>query len=204
MRRQDQINAAGAMQGLQSGTYSGYGDIKDWTYYDRTTLDAAVNEDRLFQIPMGQGGKTLADTNMKTQGMIPSNEHFRVKAIKAQYVSVAGKLAADYTDFYRFISQATVEVIIQGKFAQLQVRLMELLAVPVGFAGAADEISPQLSYGRYSAIFPLNKPLVLAGMTPFEVRLHFFMAPTASGEGKTGLEDDQIYIGLNGVLAQSA
>jgi len=53
----------------------------DWTLYDSITLGAADTLATLFQIPYGQGGKKLADTNLKAAGTMPGKQKFLLKAI---------------------------------------------------------------------------------------------------------------------------
>ena len=53
------------------------------TLYDITTYaNAGQTSLQFFQVPKGQGGKTVADTNMQSAGQLPQPQHFLVESIE--------------------------------------------------------------------------------------------------------------------------
>lgn len=53
------------------------------TLYDfQTYAQAGQTQLTFFQLPVGQGGKTLADTNMETAGQLPNPKMFLVQSIE--------------------------------------------------------------------------------------------------------------------------
>ena len=55
--------------------------------YDYTTYGGAAGQTELnfFQTPQGQGGKTLADTNMEAAGSLPAPKNFLVTSIEINF-----------------------------------------------------------------------------------------------------------------------
>lgn len=56
------------------------------TLYDFTAY-AAAGQTQLtfFALPVGQGGKTLSDTNMTLAGQMPANQEFLIQSIEVQF-----------------------------------------------------------------------------------------------------------------------
>lgn len=56
--------------------------------YDSATYTASTGHTQLnfFQLPIGQSGKTLDDTNMQSAGQLPAGQKFLVKAIKISFL----------------------------------------------------------------------------------------------------------------------
>ena len=53
------------------------------TLYDFQTYDSAGQTSlSFFQVPVGQGGKTIADTNIEIAGALPQPKHFLVESIE--------------------------------------------------------------------------------------------------------------------------
>ncbi len=53
------------------------------SFYDFTTYAAAGQTQlQFFQQPRGQGGKTIADTNMAAAGQLPQPQHFLVESVE--------------------------------------------------------------------------------------------------------------------------
>ena len=72
-----------------------------WEVVSQTLYDfqayAAAGQTQLtfFQVPVGQGGKTLSDTNMKLAGQLPANQEFLVSSIEIYFYSTVPAVAAD-------------------------------------------------------------------------------------------------------------
>lgn len=55
--------------------------------YDYTTYGGAAGQTQLqfFQVPVGQSGKTLADTNMRAAGQLPQPQFFLLESIEIKF-----------------------------------------------------------------------------------------------------------------------
>lgn len=185
---------------LARGTYGSGGEILDKTLYDTAVLAAATTVHRLFTIPLGQAGKTLDRTNMTTGGMMPQGQNIAVRAIKVFYTSLNALATADVQTLYTFLRTCTAEIILPGKDSMGEWTLQELMGSALMVAStptAAGDNIPVIS-PRFHGIMPLNTPLVLAALTPFEVRL---TCHTASG---AALDGDFIGIGLTGTMQRAS
>jgi len=185
---------------FQRGTYGAGGEKIDWSYWDTLTLAAATAAFRLFVNPVGSGGKTLADTNMTSSGSMPQGQHFTVHAIKLFYVTHAAVATAAVQALYSYLRNTTLDIVIPGKYSMGQWTLLEVMGaaslVALTPTAAGDNI-PLIS-PRYHGVFPLNTPLVLAALTPFEVQIN---CQAASG---AALDGDKLVVSLNGKLIRSS
>lgn len=191
----------GNLARLARGTYGKGGEILDWTYYDSAILAAATTVHRLFTVALGGGApaKTLDRTNMTTAGQMPQGQNLAVRAIKI-WIATANALAtADVQTFYTMLRTATVELILPGKDSMGQWNMAEVLGAATLTAltptAAGDNIP--IVQPRFHGILPLNTPLVLAALTPFEVRITHH---TASG---AALDGDLLFVGLTGTLQRA-
>lgn len=191
---------ASVNQMLQSGSY--VNDVtgsRDFSYYDDMVIAAAVGTTTLFRNPIGVGGKTLADTNMVTAGILPSTQKLTVKAIKVFYATVDAFATVDLQAFYTMLRSTTFELQVSNKPVDIQLNLMELFGISLAAAFtptvAGDNLPMILP--RFHGIFPLNRPIVLQGNVQFEVRMSHWVAPGA------GLVGDFLFISLNGDLDSS-
>lgn len=185
-----------ALENLQQGTYGVEGEKLDWTYYDSAALAVATLTNRFFTVPLGT--KTLAQTNMTQAGAIPQGQHLTVQAIKVFYRTAAAKATADVQSFYTMLEQTTVSVKLQNKETMGQWTLQELMGASSLFAltptAAGDNIP--LIQPKFHGIYPLNTPIVLAALTPFEVTVQHHTAVAAA------LATDILKIGLAGTLVR--
>lgn len=110
MKRFD-VNRAGAVEAL-------------WApLYDYVTYPAAgVNELIFFQVPQGQGGKTLDDTNMEVAGSLPAPKEFLITSVQVYFVpaanpgrSATGDLASNWNDVYALSQSGHVRLFIGSK-----------------------------------------------------------------------------------------
>lgn len=187
-----------ALEKLQVGTYGTEGDELDWTYYDEATIAAATLTHRLFTTPLGSGGKTLDQTNLTIAGQIPQGQLLDVRAIKIFYTTSAVKGTAALQDLYTLLTRTTVEIKLANKETMGQWTAQELLGSALLFAvtptAAGDNISQVQP--KFHGVFPLNKKMVFAALTPFEVKLTHHAAPAAT------LANDRLKIGLSGILTR--
>lgn len=65
------------------------------TLYDTQAYAAAgVTQLSFFSLPIGQGGKTLSDTNMNLAGQLPTNQEFLVQSIEVTFYPATPTVAA--------------------------------------------------------------------------------------------------------------
>lgn len=187
-----------ALLKTQVGSYGTEGDKLDWSYWDEAQIAVATLVHRLFTNPLGAGGKTLDQTNLTQAGQIPQGQLFDVRAIKIMYTTAAMKATADLNSYFLLLAQSTISVKLQNKESMGQWTLQELMGISSQFgltpAVAGDNISqPQ---PKFHGIYPLNIPIILAALTPFEVTLTHHAAPAAN------LATDRLKISLAGKLTR--
>lgn len=192
-----------ALKEMQSGTYSGSGDIFDYSIYDRALLLSTRLQHRLFKIPFGQndpGGvlKTLADTNVQTGNGIPQGLKIMVKWIKIFYSAVAVRSQVTEAAIHQMLRETTVNLYLFGKDSYGLWTLEELMGMPMSVAvqTAAVNIGYTASTGRYVGVYPLQIPIVLASQTVYELTVQHHVAPAA------GLDGDKLRFSLCGVAGR--
>lgn len=186
---------------LARGTYGRGGEVLDYTFYDSAVLAAATLVHRLFSVPLGGGApaKTLDRTNQTQAGMMPQGQNLVVRAIKLWYASANAFATADVQTFYTMLRSSTLEILLPGKDSMGTWNISEILGAATLTAMtptvAGDNI-PLIS-PRFHGVLPLNTPLVLAALTPFEVRITHHVAVGAA------LADDLLFVGLTGTLQRA-
>lgn len=192
------MSRAEALQKVGVGTYGTEGDQLDWSYYDEAIIAAATLTHRMFTTPLGTGGKTLDQTNLPLAGQIPQGQLLDVRAVKVSYTTSAAKGTAAVQDFYTLLTRTTLSIKLQNKETMGQWCLQELFGSNSLFAltpTAAGDNIPVIE-PRFHGIFPLNKKIILAALTPFEVTLIHHAAPTAT------LANDRFKFYLSGILTR--
>ena len=187
-----------ALDNVGVGTYGTEGDQLDWSYYDEAIIQAATLTHRLFTTPLGSGGKTLDQTNLTIAGQIPQGQLLDVRAIKVMFTSAAAKATAGVQDLYTFLRRTTISVKLQNKETMGQWTLQELLGANFNVAltpTAAGDNIPLIS-PKFHGVFPLNKKIILAALTPFEVTVIHHVAPAAT------MANDSLKIALAGILTR--
>jgi len=195
------MNRATGLQRLQTGTYSSKGERLDWSYYDTAIMKNAlgVTTYRLFTQGIGQADptgvtKTLDLTNMKTSGIMPQNQHFKIKAIRLSYHTHATLLTA--LEIFNVMQKTVLEISINGKDASYQKVLADIMGIPL-----SSEITLAATYaqstGRYLGVDVLNKPITLAANVPFEVDVKLIAASAAA------LDADRLRVSLQGILIRA-
>jgi len=185
-----------AGQLLEAGTYNPRdGQQLWWTYYDRAVMAAAVLNHALFTVPLGQAGKNLSDTNLTVAGEIPKGQNFEVQFLEVKYIEDAAKTHAQYQNVKDMFRDSTLEFIINGKSPQLQINMALLMGAAMDSiilgAGVGDQASAK---SKYTGVYDLPVPIILAAKTNFRVELNHSVAVNAS------LADDEVYISLIGRL----
>ncbi len=160
-------------------------EVLDFSYYDTISLLSTTLTHRYFVVPLGQAGKTLADTNMVLAGLLPQGQNMTVKAIKMFYVTDTAFATADIQLFYDLIKNTTLEFIVPGKENLGQWNLQEIMGMSTMIsmipAVAGDNIP--LNMPRYHGVFPLNRSIKIGATQAFEVRLQHHVAPNSSLDG---------------------
>lgn len=99
------------------------------TLYDYQAYAAAgVTQLTYFALPVGQGGKTLSDTNMSLAGQLPANQEFLIQSIEVHFLPTVPTVAADnpasqgvkavaniVNDAYRFYRTGNLKLEIGSK-----------------------------------------------------------------------------------------
>lgn len=119
------LNSTPTLSDLQKYAVNRGGDYEviGSALYDYTTyLAAGQTELNFFQTPQGQGGKTLADTNMESAGSLPNPKNFLVTALEINFWSgvnpaVFGAQAAaqNINDVWTFAKSGYLEFYIGSK-----------------------------------------------------------------------------------------
>lgn len=188
-----------ALERLSVGTYGSEGDILDWTYYDTFKMvSATASTFQYFTTPLGQANKTLADTNLTLAGQIPQGQLMDVRAIKIFYTTSDALVTADVQSFYTMIDQTTVSIKLENKESIGIWTLQELLgaATLVAEIPTTQTENIPIIQPKYHGVFPLNKKIVLAALTPFKVTVQQHTACAAA------LANDRLKIGLSGILTR--
>lgn len=172
-------------------------EVLDWTYYDTFKLETGILTHRLFTIPLGQAGKTLADTNLPTASQLPQGQNLKVHAIKMFYMGTAAATPeVDLQHIYDVFRNTTLNFKVPGKDSLGLWTLVEIMGNPFQVqmtpAVAGDNI-PMVA-ATFKGVYPLNFPLKIGAVQAFEVEITHHVAPN------TAIDDDTIRIGLNGRL----
>jgi hypothetical protein len=187
-----------ALEKTQQGSFGTEGEQLEWSYWDTATLAAATLVHRLFTNPLGAAGKTKADTNLTTAAQMPQGHHLEVNAIKVMYESHAAIGTAAVQNLYDLFTETTATIILGSVKDVGEWTLQELLGAATLTAltptVASDNIP--LIQPRFTGIYPLNVPIVIAALTPFECRVEHHVAVAAA------LADDKLKISLSGILTR--
>lgn len=171
-------------------------EVLDFSYYDTIKLDTTVLTHRLYVVPLGQAGKTLADTNMILAGLLPQGQNMTVRAIKFFFAAQQQYATVNVLQYYQMIKQTTLEFIVPGKENLGQWNLQEITGMPATIPvtpTVAGDNEP-LMQGRFHGVFPLNRPIRIGATQAFEVRIQHHVAPNVA------LDDDLMMISLYGKL----
>jgi hypothetical protein len=186
------------LERMQSGTQMSMGEKIDWTYYDTVTIANAIARHRMFTVALGGGvpAKTLAETNMLVQGLLPQGHKLFTKALKVFYTAPTGMDSENVQMIYDWIEKTTIEIKPSGKDSLGTWKLIELFGSPLQIAVIptvpGDNI--QQNQSRVVGIMPLNKTLILAALASFEVSLETHFVQNAELDGA------RFTLGLNGQL----
>lgn len=179
-------------------------EILTWSYYDRMKIDGTTPTlvNRLFTIPLGQAGKTLADTNLPNASQLPQGQSFQVNAIKVFYFSRAVRSTANIQQIYTLLQDTVLELIVPGKDTLGTWTLEEIMGSSTMIAltptAAGDNIP--LIQPNYVGVKRLKRPWVIGAVQTFEVRL----TTVAATSMPAALDNDKLKIALCGILNRMA
>lgn len=185
-------------QDLNQGTYTRGGErLSGWSYYDTFLMASTVATQRMFTVPQS-AAKPLDLTNMTIGGQIPAGQKLKIFNIKLFIATAAAVGTAVVQNLYDMLSRTTIEVIIENKASMLTLTLQEILGVSTLTAvtpSVAGDNIPVIS-PRFHGIYPLNMPIILQQLTPFEVRV----THQAAAAFPQALDNTRVKISLNGEL----
>ncbi|MES9901026.1 MAG: hypothetical protein ABW148_18670 [Sedimenticola sp.] len=184
------------------------------TLYDSATYDASAGHTQLqfFQVPQGQGGKTIADTNMKAAGQLPQPQHFLVESIEIHYfpgvLPVIDTLtlgASEFTnDMYTLLKSGSLDFFIGsksyleeapiGRFPP-KTKMESHFGVHFTQASAADQ-QITMDYGAWvGRPYYLDPPVLLVPNQNWNVNLNWPAAVTLPSDA-----DGKMFVVLDGIL----
>lgn len=189
-----------ALQNMQAGTRSDkQGDVFQYSYWDRYTLNDAISEITLFQTAQGQGTvpRNFAETNMLQAGCIPNGKQFVWHELKCYYVGQSVKATADLLPIYNLLVNTTVSLDIDGKQDLGMWTLNEIFDNPMSII-----CSPATGYVNFNQISTISKlnghlllslPITLASLQRFGLRIKHY-TPVV-----TALKGDYIVFTMSGI-----
>jgi len=147
----------------------------DWIYYDSVTLGASDTLATLFQIPYGQAGKKLADTNLKAAGVLPGKQKFQIRAITmhAEPDVTRALLTA-------LMKSGAIDIKV-GEKSYLQVPIQRITS-GCGMDGLTTGTSVELYHNGVAdpaAIFSLDEGIDVEIDENFQVEMSWLTAPGA-------------------------
>jgi hypothetical protein len=182
--------------------------------YDFQSYAAAgATSQQFFQLPAGQGGKTLADTNMVLAGQFPSPTAFLMTAVMVVFIpnlagtpsstAAAATVSTNINDVVKVANSGYLQLTIGskvyltdaplGKFPpNFSIGGLEALAGTYA-AGTQVNVDYARSIGRYYEITPLLIPM----NQNFSVILNWPTAVAVTAAGRIGLILDGFYYRLS-------
>ena len=197
------VNVAGQIEGLK------------WSLYDTLSYaQPGQTQLQFFQQPRGQGGKTLAQTNMTAAGALPAPQCFLINTIElfffpGEVISTHGAAQAStfINDTYSFYSTPAWLELYIGSKAYLDES--PLFKFPPrnglsGFAAASDTTTAAASgqtlvgYGSAGGpVYELNPPILLTATQNFNVTLNWNAAQSITAAAS-------VVCNLGGVLYRNS
>ena len=207
-----QVNRPGEYEGTRQTLY----DFQAYPAAGTTSLN-------FFQVPQGQSGKTIADTNMETAGTLPAPKHFLVQSIELFFqpaddpVTVNNAsddedaVVPNYTnDLLKFANGGALDFFIGSK-SYLQeaplgrfppkTKLRNAFAASLQSRQAVNADSHNQVTMDYSAMdgrpYFINPNILLTPTQNFNVKLEWPTAVAVSGNARVGVVLDGILYRLS-------
>ena len=173
-----------------------FGEQTIWSsYFFPGVSTLASTQNRLFSTPVGQVGQgytrslSIAETNLKQGGMVPSGVAYDVFGIAAEFslasaaTDVAGTTAGDPVDTAAEIAQLTACIhngVLSWDFTQTQVDICPMILAGAGGGAfgavaqnAAGANSGNMNNGNGSIWMYRKHPVALQGSSTFSIVLRF-------------------------------
>lgn len=196
------VNRPSEYEGIKSVLY----DFQQYAAAGQTQLD-------FFQVPQGQGGKTLADTNMEAAGSLPNPKHFLVTNIQVYFkpnidVAVFGaQAAAEYINDVQDVANSgyleffigSKNYIQEGPIGVFPPRtgLIVSSSLADGTTLAAASQS-RIAYANFGgAIYQLQPPILLTPTQNFRVSLKWPTVQAISTTARIGVRMEGILYRLS-------
>lgn len=176
----------------------------DWSYYDTMAIDHTKLQTTMFSVGRSGSTKTLDQTNMKLNSMVPTGERMTVQRVKVFLTGIADLATAKACKLFDLLKKTTFELKIAGSDSILTLTLQELFGIAVNIpqnveVAAGVYPNPQLlSQGRFHGIYPLNRPVIFAEQETIEVLITHNLTVDAALDGIL------FQVSLNGILERKA
>lgn len=196
------VNRPSEYEGLKSVLY----DFQTYAAAGQTQLD-------FFQVPQGQGGKTLADTNMEAAGSLPNPKHFLVTNIQVYFkpnIDVAAfgaQAAADYINDVQDVANSgyleffigSKNYIQEGPIGVFPPRTGLIVSSSLADATTAAATSQsRIAYANFGgAIYQLQPPILLTPTQNFRVSLKWPTVQAISTTARIGVRMEGILYRLS-------
>ena len=179
--RKFDVNRAGQVESV-------YQPLYDYQTYDK----AGVTSMSFFQLPVGQAGKTLADTNMESAGSLPAPKEMLVTHIEVVYFPGSPPTAGSqhWDDMWTIFKSGYLDFFIGSK--------SYLIDGPVGkfsnsfrLGGAAAVGANEIGYAAFAGPLYEITPIKLVANQNFNVTLRWPTPVPTTGanplDGKIGI-----------------
>jgi len=205
------VNRGGEYEGIRQTLY----DFQTYAQAGQTSLN-------FFQVPQGQGGKTIADTNMETAGTLPAPKHFLVQSIELFFfpaediVTISNAAATDAVltnnsnDVQKFIEGGSLDFFIGsksylqeaplGRFPpKTKLDVEHSVALQMKQATAADEAGQVSSDYSVAAGRPyfIAPNVLLTPTQNFNVKINWPTAVAISADARVGCVMDGVLYRLS-------
>lgn len=185
------VNRAGQIEGVRQSLY-------DFQTYD--TL--GQTQMTFFQTPVGQNGKTKADTNMTVAGSLPAPQRFLIQAIEVYFypgnaVSATGAIvAANLQDCYDVAQSGWLDLFIGSKSYLTEAPIGRFppstgLAATEALSDTTTAAASRVTVTDYARFggqpFNMAPPILLVPTQNFSVSLNWPAAVPISVDAKIGV-----------------
>lgn len=185
------VNRAGQVEGIRQSLY----DFQTYAQAGQTGLT-------FYQVPIGQNGKTKADTNMEVAGSLPAPKRFLVESIEVHFypgnpISATGAIVAEnWNDVYDVSKSGWLDFFIGsksylteapiGRFAQ-STGLQGTGAVTDATTAAASRVTV-IDYARFGGMpYLMQPPILLVPTQNFNVSLNWPVAVQIAVAARIGI-----------------
>ena len=198
------VNRAGQVEGIRQSLY----DFQVYAAAGQTSLT-------FFQVPVGQAGKTKADTNMESAGQLPAPKRFFVESIEIMFFPgsaidsftvAAAALPQQADDVYTVMKSGFLDFFIGSKSYLTEAPLgrfpsktgLKLHSAVASNSATVGEVKSE--YANFGGqVYKLDPGILLVPTQNFNLTLNW---PTAVALPST--VDARIGVVLNGILYRNS